>query len=70
MSDIVTPTSTLLNCMESFGESEPTRLLVIWVDESGNLRWSASQPYSITHAIGMLETLKAWMLKGFCDDDD
>ena len=70
MSDTATPTATMLRCLEAFGDSEPTRLLVVWIDESGNLHWSASEPYSTTHAIGMIETLKAFLLHQFISPEN
>jgi hypothetical protein len=59
------PTETLVSCLEEFGESEPERVLVIWVNEAGDLCWSTNGPYKHTHIIGMLDCVKARVMQRF-----
>ncbi len=59
------PTETLVKCLEDFGDSEPQRVIVVYVNEAGDLCWSASGPYNFTHVVGMLECVKAKVLEKF-----
>jgi hypothetical protein len=64
------PTETLVWCLEDFGASEPERVLVIWVNESGELCWSSSGPYKYTHILGMLECVKLMVQDKFREVED
>ena len=66
--ELRTPTETLMACLEDFGQSEPERLLVIYTNVDGDVCWSSSGPYSYTQTIGLLECVKARVLKKFNED--
>ena len=70
MAEVVerTPSETLMNCLTEFGEAEPTRVIVVWTDEKGDLCWSVSSPRSVTAQIGMLDCVKALMMQTFLND--
>jgi hypothetical protein len=65
-----TPTETLLACLTRFGEAEPTRVMVAWTDETGDLCWSFSGARSYMAMIGMLECVKASLMKDFLEAPD
>ena len=62
-----TPTETLMACLTRFGEAEPTRVMVMWTDEAGDLCWSLSGSRSYTAMIGMLECARAALMKEFLE---
>ena len=61
------PTETLIHCLDDFGASEPTRVLVIYLNVAGDICWSSSGPYHFSAIIGMLECVKAVVLKRFLE---
>jgi len=63
--DSRTPTQTLMDCLEDFGKSEPTRVLVIYTNEDHEIAWPTNGTYSYTHLVGMIECVKARLLAGF-----
>lgn len=63
-----TPTETLVHCLEDFGQSEPLKCIVIYTNESGDICWSSSGPYNFSQIIGMLECVKARVMKKFLED--
>ena len=63
--EVRSPTETLLKCLEDFGESEPTKAIVVYVNVDGDICWSVSGPYNFTHVIGMLECVKAKIMEKF-----
>ena len=65
--ELRSPTETLLHALEDFGASEPTRAMVLWVNEAGDLVWMVSGPSSFTHVIGMLECCKAKVMEKFLE---
>ena len=57
-----TPSETLIDALESFGEDEPRELIVIYTTQAGDLVWYSTS--SITsQKVGMLETAKYWVLE-------
>jgi len=56
--------------MGKFAEAEPTRVMVVWTDESGDMCWSLSGERSYTQMIGMVECVKAVLMKQFLEMDD
>jgi hypothetical protein len=62
--EVRSPSETLIYCLEEFGDAEPSRAIVVWVDGT-DLCWSASGPYNYTHMIGMLECAKAKIMEKF-----
>jgi len=64
------PSQTLIDCMGKFAEAEPTRVMVVWTDESGDLCWSLSGERSYTQMIGMVECVKAVLMRQFLEMDD
>ena len=65
--EVRTPTETLVKCMEDFGESEPTKCIVIYLNVGGDICWSTSGPYNFTQIIGMLECVKAKVMEKFLE---
>lgn len=65
--EIRTPSDTLIHCLEDFGLIEPERCLVVYTNANGDICWSFSGPYSYTQLIGMLECVKAMVLKKFIE---
>jgi len=61
------PSETLMDCLAEFGESEPTKVLVIWTDEAGDINWNTSSPRSLTGMIGMLHCVEAAFMQDFLD---
>ena len=59
------PSETLIQCLESFGEAEPTKAIVIYTDVAGDICWSVSGPFHYSQVIGMLECVKARVLAKF-----
>ena len=59
------PTETLVRCLEDFGESEPTKCIVIYLNVDGDLCWSVSGPYHYTQIIGMLDCVQAKIMDKF-----
>jgi len=51
------PTETLVYALEEFGKAEPLDVLVIWIDENGEICWSQSTR-SRAIALGMLEMVR------------
>jgi hypothetical protein len=70
MSDVKTrtPTDTLMEALEAFGEDEPRDVIVLYTTQTGDLVWHSST--SITSIkVGMLETAKFWVLENARDKD-
>jgi hypothetical protein len=65
-----TPSETVMGAMEAFGECEPKRVILIWVDEGGDLCWSRSAPMGHSEIVGMLECVKAVVLDGFRSEEN
>lgn len=63
--EVRSPTETLVKCLEDFGISEPSKVIVVYTNEAGDLCWSVSGPYNYTHVIGMLECVKAKIMEKF-----
>lgn len=63
--ELRTPTETLVKCLEDFGESEPTKVIVVYLNVDGDICWSMSGPYHYTQVIGMLECVKAKVMEKF-----
>ena len=61
------PSETLMTCLEEFGKAEPTRVMVIWTDETGDLCWSTSSPRLLSQMIGILECAKAALTREFLE---
>lgn len=61
-----TPTSLLMDCLEDFGVSEPTHVIVIYINEAGDLCWRSTST-SFTQKIGMLELTRYFMLNGMIE---
>jgi len=59
------PTETLVDCMEDFGEAEPNKLLVIWTNEAGDLCWAESGRSSFIENIGILDCVRAKLMEKF-----
>lgn len=55
------PSQTLMDCMDQFGEAEPESVLVIWSTE-GDLRSARSG--DAFNALGLMEAMKAGILNG------
>jgi hypothetical protein len=55
------PTQVLIDCMEDFGNDEPTEIVVIYKTQNGDLAWSSNQLEN-SHFLGMLEMAKFWFL--------
>lgn len=60
-----TPSETLLECLEQFGDAEPDRAMVVWTDEAGDLCWATSGQRSYTVMIGMLKCVEAVLMAKF-----
>jgi hypothetical protein len=60
-----TPSETLLECLEKFGEAEPDRAIVVWTDETGDLCWATSGQRSYTVMIGILKCVEAVLMAQF-----
>lgn len=56
-----TPTQLLVSCLEDFGTSEPTTVLVIYINEKGELCWQ-STPAHLAVRVGMVEMCKHFLL--------
>lgn len=65
--ELRSPTETLVACLEDFGKSEPTKVVVVYVNVDGDLCWSTSGPYNFTHVIGMLECARAKIMEKFLE---
>lgn len=65
-----TPSETLIACLDKFGEAEPEAALVAWVDENGDLCWSFSGEHSFCRMIGMVECVKATLMRRFLELSD
>ena len=63
-----TPTEVLVACFEDFGQSEPERVLVIYVNADHELVWSWSGGYHYTHLLGMIECVRAKIMARFMED--
>jgi hypothetical protein len=61
-------TDTLMAAMETFGESEPKFAIVIFVNEKDELHWLRSDN-SCTTTIGVLEAIKAQVIKDWLEDE-
>lgn len=57
-----TPTECLIKCMEHFGECEPKKVLVIYLDEDGYVRHRSSGPMYDHERIGLIEMIKQHLL--------
>jgi hypothetical protein len=57
-----TPTETLMDALESFGEDEPKEVIIIYTTQAGDLIWHSSVSTTSTK-VGMLETAKFWVLE-------
>ena len=66
--EVRSPTQTLMACLEDFGASEATKCLVIYTNEAGDICWSSSGPYHFSEVIGMLECVKARVMRKFLED--
>lgn len=58
----VNPSELLIHCMEEFGKSEPTTVMVCWINEEGRLSYRASSTNQALN-LGMLEVAKTCILK-------
>jgi hypothetical protein len=59
---------TLMRAMERFGESEPKFAIVIFINEADELHWLRSDT-SATTTVGVLESIKAQVLKDWLEDE-
>ena len=57
-----TPSETLMQALESFGEDEPKEVIIIYTTQAGDLIWHSSTTSHSTK-VGMLETAKYWVLE-------
>lgn len=57
-----TPTETLMDALEAFGEDEPKEVIVIYTTQAGDLIWHSSIS-TTSIKVGMLETAKFWVLE-------
>lgn len=64
----ITPSQVLMNCLEEFGACEPTNLMVIWVNEAGDLCWQ-STAMPLSQGVGMLEVTKKCILAKLLSSD-
>jgi len=65
MADVVknrTPTETLIESLETFGEDEPLEVIVIFTTKGGDLCWNCSSSL-FSHKLGMLESAKFHMME-------
>lgn len=58
-----TPTQTLVDCMESFGEDDPQDLLIVYTTKSGDFCMSCTTD-RLTTKLGLLEFAKAFVTEG------
>lgn len=65
-----TPSETLVSALEDFGQSEPKNVIVIWINEDGDLNWSKSAPLGFSETVGMLECVKAAQMRDFCSEEN
>lgn len=63
-----TATEAVMRAMEQFGESEPKFAIVIFVNEKDELHWLRSNT-SCTTTLGVLEAIRAQVLKDWLDDE-
>jgi hypothetical protein len=57
------PTEVLIKAMETFGEVEPDAVLIIWTDERGDLCFTHDGHLTNTQALGLLEAVKALVVR-------
>ena len=57
-----TPTETLMEAMECFGENEPREVIIIYTTQNGDLIWNSSTGTNSTK-LGMIEAAKFWILE-------
>jgi hypothetical protein len=55
-----TPTDTLMECLESFGDDEPANVIVVYTTKSGDIAWSTSDS-TFSQKLGLLEAAKFWV---------
>ena len=55
------PSQVLIGTLEDFGQSEPTHILVIYINENGFLTYRSNID-SVTLRVGMCETAKSFFL--------
>lgn len=65
---MTTGTETVMRAMERFGESEPKFAIVIFINEKDELHWLRSDN-SCTETVGVLEAIKAQVLKEWLEDE-
>lgn len=63
-----TPSETLMHCLEDFGIDEPTKVVVLYLTQGGDICWSESGPKTFSLTVGMLECVKAIYTKKFMED--
>jgi len=63
-----TPSETLMDALESFGEDEPRDLIILYTTQKGDLVWHSTSSITSTK-VGMLETAKFWVLENARDRD-
>lgn len=56
------PSQVLIETLEKFQESEPTKILIIFVNEAGKINWN-SNLNRVHDTLGLLETIKMLLLK-------
>lgn len=62
------PTECLIKCMEEFGECEPEKVLVIYLDKDGWIKHRSSHPMLHHERLGMIEIIKHLLLsQGFTE---
>lgn len=61
------PSQTLMDCMEQFGEAEPEAVLVIWTT-GDDIRYSQSSDTIMS--LGMMEAVRAGVLNRFKANQD
>jgi hypothetical protein len=57
-----TATEVLVESLESFGESEPETVIVLFTNQAGELKWRTNTD-SVTEKLGMLKFMEAALLK-------
>jgi hypothetical protein len=55
-----TPTDTLMECLESFGEDEPVNVIVVYTTKNGDIAWHTSSS-TFSQKLGLLEAAKFWV---------
>lgn len=56
------PTECLIKCMEEFGECEPKKVLVIYLNEDGYIRHRSNSPMWDHERVGLVEMIKQHLL--------